>query len=252
MPATAPAAPRSAAPRRRRRRLATTLAVGVLVLGGSIMAARANAGGTSDLVGAPAAAPAIGSSDATARLVLAEELGSRGAMAAASRSLGRTRPGRAPRDSLTTRGYTFGVGGMLWPVPGSKTTGSTGWRVHPVYGYRSCHTGIDIAGTWGTPILAALSGRVVAVEWQKAYGLRTKIDDGSGVSTMYAHQQKALVRVGQRVSRGEVIGKVGSTGWATGPHLHFEVHRRGVPQDPLGWFLPNHRRAIVACLRSGS
>jgi murein DD-endopeptidase MepM/ murein hydrolase activator NlpD len=169
-------------------------------------------------------------------------------MLAASRSLGRTPPARPARDSLSTRGFKLGVGGMLWPVPGSKTTGGTGWRVHPVYGYRSCHTGIDIAGTWGTPILAALAGKVVAVAYQKAYGLRTTVDDGTGISTSYSHQQKSHVKVGQTVSRGEVIGEVGSTGWVTGPHLHFEVHRKGIPQDPLGWFLPNHRRVPVACL----
>ena len=151
------------------------------------------------------------------------------------------------RVGRTVADWRLGKQGMLWPVPGEKTSGGTGWRVHPVYGYRSCHTGVDIQGTWGTPVLAALPGTVVRVDNDKVYGRRTVIDHGKGLSTMYAHQDSVHVRSGQRVARGQVIGEVGSTGWVTGPHLHFEVHRDGMPFDPLGWFLSSHQRTAVGC-----
>jgi len=129
------------------------------------------------------------------------------------------------------------TGALLWPVSGPMVQG-VGWRVHPVYGYRSCHTGIDIAAAIGTPIHAAASGVVV---WTNPadggpYGNNTLVDDGSGLSTFYAHQSAFNVTAGQHVSKGQVIGYVGDTGWVTGPHLHFEVHINGVPYDPMGWF----------------
>ena len=130
----------------------------------------------------------------------------------------------------------IGSGGLMWPTPGASVGGNVGPRIHPVYGYRSCHTGADISAGAGTPIHAAASGVVVSVENGGPYGLHTLIQHGSGISTMYAHQSSASVSAGQRVSRGQVIGNVGSTGWSTGPHLHFEVHVNGTPYDPMGWF----------------
>jgi murein DD-endopeptidase MepM/ murein hydrolase activator NlpD len=111
-----------------------------------------------------------------------------------------------------------------------------GWRVHPVYGYKSCHTGEDIRGTYGTPILAAADGKVILVTSGGPYGLHTVISHGGGISTMSAHQSRTAVRAGEVVRQGQVIGYVGSSGWVTGPHLHWEVHVNGVPYDPLGWF----------------
>ena len=127
-------------------------------------------------------------------------------------------------------------GGLSWPLPGEGIVGGVGWRVHPVYGYRSCHTGVDVHGAAGTPIEAAADGKVLAVIDSGAYGLHTLISHGGGLSTMYAHQSRTAVHVGQIVRQGQVIGYVGSSGWATGPHLHVEVHVGGVPYDPLGWF----------------
>ena len=127
-------------------------------------------------------------------------------------------------------------GSLIWPIPGASISGGVGWRVHPVYGYRSCHTGTDIRGSSGTPILAAADGLVISVTNSGAYGLHTLISHGGGISTMYAHQSRTAVRVGQVVRQGQVIGYVGSSGWVTGPHLHWEVHVGGVPYDPLGWF----------------
>ena len=117
--------------------------------------------------------------------------------------------------------------------------------MHPVYGYKSCHTGDDIRGTYGTPILAAADGLVMGVLSGGAYGLHTVISHGGGISTMYAHQSRTAVHVGETVRQGQVIGYVGSSGWVTGPHLHFEVHVGGVPYDPLGWF--GSARVPVPC-----
>jgi murein DD-endopeptidase MepM/ murein hydrolase activator NlpD len=136
-------------------------------------------------------------------------------------------------------------GSLIWPIPGASLVGGVGWRVHPVYGYRSCHTGDDVRGTYGTPILAAADGLVMAVLRGGAYGLHTVISHGGGISTMYAHQSSTAVHVGQTVRQGQVIGYVGSSGWVTGPHLHFEVHVNGVPYDPLGWF--GSARVPVPC-----
>lgn len=128
-------------------------------------------------------------------------------------------------------------GELMWPVSGPMVQG-VGWRVHPVYGYRSCHTGIDIAAAIGTPIHAAASGVVVWTNPDDGgpYGNNTLIDDGNGLSTFYAHQSAFNVTAGEHVTKNQVIGYVGDTGWVTGPHLHFEVHINGVPYDPMGWF----------------
>ena len=128
-------------------------------------------------------------------------------------------------------------GELIWPANGSMVQG-VGWRVHPVYGYRSCHTGIDISAPSGAPIVAARRGVVI---WTKselsgAYGNNTLIDHGKGLSTFYAHQSAFNVSPGDTVNAGDVIGYVGTTGYSTGPHLHFEVHIDGVPYDPMGWF----------------
>ena len=132
------------------------------------------------------------------------------------------------------RGHPTGT--LDWPIPGAEIVGGVGWRVHPVYGYKSCHTGVDIRGATGTPILAPADGLVIGVFSGGAYGLHTLVDHGGGLVTMYAHQSRTAVHVGETVRRGEVIGYVGSSGWVTGPHLHWEVHINGVPYDPLGWF----------------
>lgn len=130
------------------------------------------------------------------------------------------------------------TGRLIWPLPGYAGGGGVGWRVHPVYGYRSCHTGIDISAPSGTEIIAARAGSVIRVEADNGgpYGNNTLIDHGNGLATFYAHQSGFAVAQGDRVAKGEVIGYVGSTGYSTGSHLHFEVHINGVPHDPMGWF----------------
>lgn len=130
------------------------------------------------------------------------------------------------------------TGPLMWPLPGASAGQGVGWRTHPVYGYRSCHTGVDIGAPSGTPILAADDGVVVWTrsELSGPWGNNTLIDHGNGLSTFYPHQSSFNVSPGQRVSAGDVIGYVGATGYVTGPHLHFEVHINGVPYNPLGWF----------------
>jgi murein DD-endopeptidase MepM/ murein hydrolase activator NlpD len=141
------------------------------------------------------------------------------------------------------------TGSLIWPMPGYSAGGGVGWRVHPVYGYRSCHTGVDIPAPMGAPIIAARAGTVI---WTKAelsgpYGNNTLIDHGNGLSTFYAHQSGFAVSPGQSVRQGQVIGYVGTTGYSSGPHLHFEVHINGVPYDPMGWFGGSKRPQSEFC-----
>jgi murein DD-endopeptidase MepM/ murein hydrolase activator NlpD len=127
-------------------------------------------------------------------------------------------------------------GELYWPVQGARVSQNVGPRRHPVFGYRSCHTGMDLAAGTGTPIGAAATGIVTAVTTLRAYGRVIVIAHNGGLSTMYAHLSRFNVSVGQGVAVGDTIGFVGSSGWSTGPHLHFEVHVNGTPYNPLGWF----------------
>lgn len=137
------------------------------------------------------------------------------------------------------------VGGeFLWPsATHTKITSKYGWRTWS-NGSKDFHTGIDIAGSgaYGTNILAANDGTVIYVKTTyvagKGYGKYLIIDHGGGYSTLYAHCSSISVKTGQTVKRGDVIGKVGSTGNSTGPHIHFEIRVDGKAQDPLLWF-PN-------------
>jgi murein DD-endopeptidase MepM/ murein hydrolase activator NlpD len=128
------------------------------------------------------------------------------------------------------------AGELYWPVPGARFSQGVGARRHPVYGYRSCHTGIDLAGSTGTPVAAAATGIVTAVTTLRAYGRVIVIAHNGGLSTMYAHLSRFNVTVGQGIAVGDTIGYVGSSGWSTGPHLHFEVHVNATPYNPMGWF----------------
>ena len=140
--------------------------------------------------------------------------------------------------AAVSTGSGLSTGPLTWPLPGASAGQGVGWRTHPVYGYRSCHTGVDIGSPSGTPILAAAAGVVVWTrsELSGPWGNNTLIDHGKGLSTFYPHQSTFNVTPGQQVKQGEVIGYVGTTGYVTGPHLHFEVHINGVPYDPMGWF----------------
>lgn len=123
--------------------------------------------------------------------------------------------------------------GLLWPVSGRISSGY-GWRTHPIFHTREFHTGIDIAVPYGTPIQAALDGDVIFDGWMRGYGMLVILDHGNGLSTTYSHLSAALVHTGRHVRRGDIIARIGSTGWSTGPHLFFEVRKDGAPVNPLG------------------
>jgi murein DD-endopeptidase MepM/ murein hydrolase activator NlpD len=138
-------------------------------------------------------------------------------------------------------GRVGGVSGSIttWPVAGYYEISSPfGWRIHPITKKRSLHTGTDIVAPTGAQITTAGAGVVIMAGWNTAYGNMTIIDHGKGISTLYGHQSSLNVTEGQSVQANQVIGKVGSTGWSTGAHLHFEVRVSGNPTDPLQYF-PN-------------
>ena len=123
-----------------------------------------------------------------------------------------------------------GSGQFIWPINGTLTSPFCESR-----SWESCHPGIDIAAPTGTPIRAAGSGTVQLAGWTGGYGNFTCIGHGGGVSSCYGHQSAIQVSVGQGVSKGQVIGLVGSTGFSTGPHLHFEVRVNGSITNPMNW-----------------
>jgi len=142
--------------------------------------------------------------------------------------------GNPTAPSVSPPGPSSRNGRFSLPVDGP--IGSRfGPRTHPIYGGTRMHNGVDIGASSGTPIKAADSGTVVMAGSNGGYGNWTLIDHGGGLATGYAHQSSIGVRVGQRVTRGEIIGRVGSTGASTGPHLHWEVRVNGNPVNPMGW-----------------
>jgi murein DD-endopeptidase MepM/ murein hydrolase activator NlpD len=128
-----------------------------------------------------------------------------------------------------------GVGkqsGMLQrPVPGGVSS-TFGMRFHPILGFFRMHKGQDFRAATGTPILAATDGRVVAAGRAGGYGNQVRLAHSGGLMTSYSHMSRIAARVGETVRQGEVIGFVGSTGLATGPHLHYELYRNGVQVNP--------------------
>ena len=126
----------------------------------------------------------------------------------------------------------------IWPTKGWLTSNFASSRMHPIFHEARPHEGIDVSAAEGTPIFAPAAGRVVNVRTMTGYGRTVTIDHGYGVQTFYAHVSKVLIRVGQWVERNNKIAEVGSTGIATGPHLHYEVIVNGRPVDPRDFILP--------------
>ena len=126
------------------------------------------------------------------------------------------------------------TGTMTWPAEG-EITSPFGWRVHPIFGTQRLHTGIDIGADYGDAIRAADGGVVIHADWMGGYGNAVIIDHGNGISTLYAHNSQLLVSEGQTVSKGQTVARCGSTGYSTGPHLHFEVRHNGSPVNPLNY-----------------
>jgi murein DD-endopeptidase MepM/ murein hydrolase activator NlpD len=156
-------------------------------------------------------------------------------IADAERARQRKRGGGGPR----TTPVPSGGGYFQQPVNGWKSS-DFGMRYDPYFHVWQLHAGTDFAAPTGAPIFAAASGRVVRAGWNGGYGNYTciyhgQLANGSGIATCYAHQSSIGVSVGEQVSRGEVIGRVGTTGASTGAHLHFEVRIDGTPVNPLGY-----------------
>ncbi len=137
--------------------------------------------------------------------------------------------------SSTTAKYAGGV--LAWPTPGyTRISSPFGYRIHPIYKVRKFHTGVDIDAPSGATIVAANSGKVIMAGWNGGYGNCVIIDHGGGLATLYAHQSKIMVQEGDYLKKGDTVGKVGTTGLSTGPHLHFEARKSGNTTNPLDYY----------------
>ena len=127
--------------------------------------------------------------------------------------------------------------GFLYPLPSGSSWVSCayGYRYHPIYGYYALHSGVDLAASSGTPIYATKSGTVTMADYSSVNGYFVSINHGDGYSSLYAHMTNYIVSNGQYVNQGDVIGYVGTTGWSTGPHLHFEIYYGGSTVNPMDY-----------------
>lgn len=134
---------------------------------------------------------------------------------------------------------------MLASIPAIRPIANTdlirfgsafGLRLHPILNVMKMHTGIDLTARSGTKIYAAGDGIVTRADWGNGYGYHVRMNHGYNYTTLYAHMSKILVKVGQKVKRGDVIGLVGSTGLSTCPHLHYEVRKNGRPVNPINYY----------------
>jgi len=140
---------------------------------------------------------------------------------------------RAYEAILQLRGYTP----TAWPVEG-KLEGGFGGRRNPFSGAGyEFHSGQDIEAAWGAPVVSGASGRVSFVGWQNGYGQLVIVDHGGGLTTRYGHLSHIDVELDQTVSRAQLLGKIGSTGRSTGPHLHYEVRINDQAVNPLPYLL---------------
>jgi murein DD-endopeptidase MepM/ murein hydrolase activator NlpD len=135
---------------------------------------------------------------------------------------------RAKKDMAT------GSGNLAMPISGPVTS-PFGWRRHPIFGVRKFHTGVDLAGPNHAAVRAADSGNVLYTGWYGGYGKVVIVSHGKGMATLYAHLSKTNVAVDQNVAKGDIVGYEGTTGFSTGPHLHFEVRVNGKPNNPIAY-----------------
>ncbi|HET7816195.1 MAG TPA: M23 family metallopeptidase [Sphingomicrobium sp.] len=126
------------------------------------------------------------------------------------------------------------VEGFEQPVAG-RLTSSFGYRIHPILRFGRFHQGVDFGAAWGTPVFAAADGVVSGAGWNGGHGRQVRLAHSDGVQTSYSHLSRIVAVPGTRVRRGDLIGLVGSSGFSTGAHLHFEVRRHGAPVDPLSF-----------------
>ena len=165
--------------------------------------------------------------------IAAEEAAKEAAKKAAEEA---ARNDEASNNSSTSNNSTAVISNGSWPVPGySRISSPFGYRIHPVLGVKKLHTGIDIPAPTGTPAVAVASGTVIYSGVQGSYGNTVMIRHDNGLVSLYAHNSSLVVKVGDRVKKGQVVTKIGSTGRSTGPHLHFEIRVNGTPQNPLNY-----------------
>lgn len=146
-------------------------------------------------------------------------------------------PATDPGDAPTAAPSPAGAGGLYWPCPDCmELTVTFGSRTHPVFDAVRMHNGVDIPAEEGSMVVAAMEGTVSASEYSDSYGSYIILDHGGGLTTLYAHLSSASVSVGDTVSGGQEIARSGSTGWVTGPHLHFAVEKNGDFVDPMEYF----------------
>ena len=142
-------------------------------------------------------------------------------------------------DTLQGNFNKFATTPSIMPTTGWASSQFTSSRFHPILQEMRPHEGVDVSAPTGTPIVAPATGTVVFAGSDKGYGLSVEIDHGNGIRTRFAHCSRITVRTGQRVTRGQSIAAVGSTGLATAPHLHYEIHVKGKAVDPLTYVLPD-------------
>lgn len=141
--------------------------------------------------------------------------------------------------SGSTSNVTPSTSGFISPLPGGAyVTCAYGWRIHPIWGDKRVHSGVDLGASQGTPIYAIAAGTVTTATYGDANGYYVSISHGNGYGSVYCHMTNYIVSVGDSVSQGQVIGYVGSTGWSTGPHLHFEIHVNGSTVNPMDYISP--------------
>jgi murein DD-endopeptidase MepM/ murein hydrolase activator NlpD len=137
-----------------------------------------------------------------------------------------------------------------WPLK-TRISSGFGWREDPITGQQRFHQGVDLPAAEGSPVRAALSGRVVYSDFKQDYGHVVVLDHGQGFTTLYAHNQENLVKTGDLVRKGDFLARVGSSGRSTGPHLHFEVRKDGDYLDPLDYLDFNKGKKNHKLARSG-
>ena len=130
----------------------------------------------------------------------------------------------------------------ILPTPGWLSSSYSESRMHPIHNRPLPHPGVDISAPRGTSIYAAAKGRVIRAGWVVGYGLTIEIDHGFGYVTLYGHASELVASQDEEVQRGDVIARVGSTGIATSPHLHYEVRVQGIAQNPANFILPEYIR----------
>ncbi len=148
----------------------------------------------------------------------------------------RRRQEEAAANNTTVPTNPAVTGSYQWPATSTYITSKYGNRIHPIFGTKKFHSGVDIGAGAGTNVTAADGGTVSVATYSSSYGNYVMIYHTDGTSTLYAHMSALAVSQGQTVNKGDVLGYVGDTGWASGPHLHFEVRVNGSTTDPLAYF----------------